>query len=99
MAIQTGDELFTLVTAQPRFIAWLLTAFAVLALARYGTEGIVQATIGACAAFAGGATSSAVAAGFGQRARGHAWKARADWKRALKLAEARLAGSDPTTPE
>jgi predicted permease len=30
--IQTGDELFTTVTAQPRFIASLLTAFAALAL-------------------------------------------------------------------
>jgi ABC-type antimicrobial peptide transport system permease subunit len=32
VTIQTGDELFTTVTAQPRFIAWLLTAFAALAL-------------------------------------------------------------------
>ena len=32
VTIQTGDELFTTVTAQPRFIAWLLTAFATLAL-------------------------------------------------------------------
>ena len=32
MTIQTGDELFTAATAQPRFIAWLLTAFAALAL-------------------------------------------------------------------
>ena len=32
MTIQTGDELFTTVTAQPRFIASLLTAFATLAL-------------------------------------------------------------------
>ena len=32
VTIQTSDELFTLLTAQPRFIAWLLTAFAALAL-------------------------------------------------------------------
>ena len=32
VTIETGDELFTTVTAQPRFIAWLLTAFAALAL-------------------------------------------------------------------
>ena len=32
VTIQTGDELFTSATAEPRFIAWLLTAFAALAL-------------------------------------------------------------------
>jgi putative ABC transport system permease protein len=32
VSIQTGEELFTTVTAQPRFIASLLTAFAALAL-------------------------------------------------------------------
>jgi predicted permease len=32
VTIQTGDEQFTLLTAQPRFIAWLLTTFAALAL-------------------------------------------------------------------
>ena len=32
VTIQTGDELFATATAQPRFIAWLLTAFAALAL-------------------------------------------------------------------
>src|SRR5262245_26372074 len=32
VTIQTGDELLTAATAQPRFIAWLLTAFAALAL-------------------------------------------------------------------
>jgi len=32
VTIQTGDELLTLLTAQPRFIAWLLTAFATLSL-------------------------------------------------------------------
>jgi len=32
VTIQTGDELFRAATAQPRFIAWLLTAFAALAL-------------------------------------------------------------------
>jgi predicted permease len=32
VTVQTGDELFTNATAQPRFIAWLLTAFAALAL-------------------------------------------------------------------
>ena len=32
VTIETGDEQFTLLTAQPRFIAWLLTAFAALAL-------------------------------------------------------------------
>jgi predicted permease len=32
VTIQSGDELFTTATAQPRFIAWLLTAFAALAL-------------------------------------------------------------------
>jgi predicted permease len=32
VTIQTGDELITLLTARPRFIAWLLTAFAALAL-------------------------------------------------------------------
>jgi putative ABC transport system permease protein len=32
VTIQTGDELFAKVTAQPRFVAWLLTAFAALAL-------------------------------------------------------------------
>jgi ABC-type lipoprotein release transport system permease subunit len=32
VTIQTGDELFTTATAQPRFIAWLLTTFAALAL-------------------------------------------------------------------
>jgi predicted permease len=32
VTIQTGDELFTTVTAQPRFITLLLTAFAALAL-------------------------------------------------------------------
>ena len=32
VTIQSGDELLTLLTAQPRFIAWLLTAFAALAL-------------------------------------------------------------------
>ena len=32
VTIGTGDEQFALLTAQPRFIAWLLTAFAALAL-------------------------------------------------------------------
>jgi putative ABC transport system permease protein len=32
VTIQTGDELLTLLTARPRFMAWLLTAFAALAL-------------------------------------------------------------------
>jgi ABC-type antimicrobial peptide transport system permease subunit len=32
VTIETGDELFATVTAQPRFVAWLLTAFASLAL-------------------------------------------------------------------
>jgi putative ABC transport system permease protein len=32
VTIETGNELFTTVTAKPRFIAWLLTAFAALAL-------------------------------------------------------------------
>jgi len=32
VTVQTGDELFTAATAQPRFIAWLLSAFATLAL-------------------------------------------------------------------
>jgi hypothetical protein len=32
VTIQTGEELLTTATAQPRFIAWLLTAFAALAL-------------------------------------------------------------------
>jgi hypothetical protein len=32
VTIQTGDELFTTVTAQPRFVTSLLTAFAALAL-------------------------------------------------------------------
>ena len=32
VTIQTGDELLTLLTARPRFLAWLLTAFAWLAL-------------------------------------------------------------------
>ena len=32
VTIETGDEQFTLLTAQPRFIAWLLTTFAALAL-------------------------------------------------------------------
>jgi predicted permease len=32
VTIETGDEQLTLLTAQPRFIAWLLTAFAALAL-------------------------------------------------------------------
>ena len=32
VTIQTGDEKLTTLTAQPRFIAWLLTAFAALAL-------------------------------------------------------------------
>jgi putative ABC transport system permease protein len=32
VTIETGDQQFTLLTAQPRFIAWLLTAFAALAL-------------------------------------------------------------------
>ena len=32
VTITTGDEQLTLLTAQPRFIAWLLTAFAALAL-------------------------------------------------------------------
>ena len=32
MTIETGDEQFARLTAQPRFIAWLLTAFAALAL-------------------------------------------------------------------
>ena len=32
VTIQTGEELLTILTAQPRFIAWLLTAFSALAL-------------------------------------------------------------------
>jgi len=32
VTIQTGDELLTTLTAQPRFVTWLLTAFAALAL-------------------------------------------------------------------
>jgi predicted lysophospholipase L1 biosynthesis ABC-type transport system permease subunit len=32
VTIQTGGELLTLLTARPRFLAWLLTAFAALAL-------------------------------------------------------------------
>jgi predicted lysophospholipase L1 biosynthesis ABC-type transport system permease subunit len=32
VTIQTGNELLTLLTARPRFLAWLLTAFAGLAL-------------------------------------------------------------------
>ena len=32
VTIQTGDQLLTLLTARPRFLAWLLTAFAAIAL-------------------------------------------------------------------
>jgi predicted lysophospholipase L1 biosynthesis ABC-type transport system permease subunit len=32
VTLQTGEELLTTLTAQPRFVAWLLTAFATLAL-------------------------------------------------------------------
>jgi hypothetical protein len=66
------------------------TAFAVLALARYGKDGITVATVGACMAFAGGAVSASMAAWFGRRASAAAETARREWKRALKLAEAEL---------
>jgi len=68
------------------------TAFAVLALARYASDGLVPATAGALAAFVGGALSSSVSAAFGRRARDRARTFRSDWKRALKLAEAELTG-------
>jgi hypothetical protein len=89
-----AQRMLALATVLPRGMARIAlatgTAFAVLALARYAKEGIAPATIGAFAAFAGGSTSSALAAWFGRRAREHASRSRADWRRALKTAEAHL---------
>lgn len=93
-----ASRTLALATVLPRGMARIAlatgTAFAVLALARYGKEGITPATIGAFVAFTGGAASSSVSAWFGQRAREHASRARSEWKRALKLAEAKLAPPD-----
>ena len=96
-----AGRMLALATVLPRGMARIAlatgTAFAVLALARYDKEGIAPATLGASLSFAGGALSSSVAAWFGRRARDHASRSRADWRRALKLAEAELGGpGDPT---
>ena len=95
-----AGRMLALATVLPRGMARIAlatgTAFAVVALARYQKEGIAPATIGAFGAFLGGAVSSAVAAWFGRRARAHAARSRADWRRALKLAEVELGGpGDP----
>ena len=74
------------------------TAFAVLALTRYASDGLVAATAGALAAFVGGAISSSVSAAFGRRARERAQSFRSDWKRALKLAQAELTGDGKESP-
>jgi hypothetical protein len=93
-----ASRTLALATLLPRGMARIAlatgTAFAVLALARYSKDGIGPATAGAFAAFSGGAVSSAIAAWFGRRARDHASRARSEWRRALKLAEAHL--TDPT---
>ncbi len=90
-----ASRTLALATLVPRGMARIAlatgTAFGALALARYGDDGLVPAAIGAFASFLGGAAGSAVAVWFGQRARELASKSRSDWKRALKLAEARLA--------
>ena len=90
-----ATRMLALATVLPRGMARVAlasgTAFAVLALARYGRDGISVATLGAFTAFTGGAVSASVAAWFGRRARGNAETARREWKRALKLAEAELA--------
>jgi hypothetical protein len=84
-----------LATLVPRGMARIAlatgAAVAALALARYGTEGIAPATLGAFLAIFGGALCSSVAAGFGRRAREAAEAARREWKRVLKLAENELA--------
>ncbi|HVR21230.1 MAG TPA: hypothetical protein VMS65_16065 [Polyangiaceae bacterium] len=82
-------------TLLPRGVARIAlatgTAFAVLCFARYANDGFAPAALGAFAAFTAGGVSSAIAAGFGRRARDRAQNFRSDWKRALKLAERELA--------
>jgi hypothetical protein len=90
-------------TLLPRGVARIAlatgTAFAVLCFARSANDGLAVATLGALAAFMAGGVSSAIAAGFGRRARDRAQNFRSDWKRALKLAERELIESgDPGTP-
>jgi hypothetical protein len=91
-----ATRMLALLTMLPRGIARIAlatgTAFAVLALSRYGKDGLGSATLGAFAAFAAGAVSSAIAAWFGRRARDRARSFRNDWKRALKVAERELTG-------
>jgi len=76
-----------LATLLPRGMARIAlatgTALAVVALTRYGKEGIGPATIGAFVSFAGGACGSTLAAWSGRRARDLATAARHEWKRAL----------------
>jgi hypothetical protein len=88
-------------TLLPRGVARIAlatgTAFAVLCFARYAKDGVAPAALGAFAAFGAGAVSSAIAAGFGRRARDRAQNFRSDWKRALKLAEREL--TETTTPQ
>jgi hypothetical protein len=95
-----ATRLLALATLLPRGMARIAlssgTAFAVVALTRYSSEGTVQATIGACAAFAGGVCGSALSAAFGRRARDLTTTARHDWKRALRDAEAELTEADRT---
>jgi hypothetical protein len=85
-----------LATVVPRGMARVAlatgTAFAVLSLARYARDGLAPATLGAAAAFLGGAICSSAAAAFGRRARERAQTLRSEWKRALKLAEHELRG-------
>ncbi|HEX6275163.1 MAG TPA: hypothetical protein VFZ53_19120 [Polyangiaceae bacterium] len=92
-----ASRALALATLVPRGMARIAlatgTAFAVLALARYARDGTSAATLGATAAFAGGAIASSVAAAFGRRARARAEDFRSEWKRALKSAEAELSGT------
>ncbi len=85
-----ASRTLALATLLPRGMARIAlasgTAFAVLALTRQGAEGIGAATVGAAAAFTGGAFGSASAAWFGRRAREVATNARGEWKRALAVA-------------
>jgi hypothetical protein len=85
-----ATRMLALATLLPRGMARIAlatgTALAVIALTRYGKEGIGPATIGAFASFSGGACGSALAAWSGRRARELATTARHEWKRALMVA-------------
>jgi hypothetical protein len=89
-----ANRLLALATIVPRGMARIAlatgTGFAVIALARYATDGVVSALLGGAIAFSGGGLAASIAAAFGRRARDRVRDFRSDWKQALRRAEAEL---------